>query len=130
MAKNAKHIIPGPSIVAPESVVLSVTDKDDPKRIVAAKMNSTATAVLLTFTMVIGTETDKVDNDYKFTDSGSLEFPDSIVIDGIEYWLNVKSAWGKSKDGRRFKAGRNKISLSVKKPKTAAKPVEAQDIPF
>ena len=85
MAKNAKHIIPGPSIVAPESVVLSVTDKDDPKRIVAAKMNSTATAVLLTFTMVIGTETDKVDNDYKFTDSGSLEFPDSIVIDGIEY---------------------------------------------
>lgn len=131
MAKNApKSLIAAPSLITEETVVLSTTDKPS-NRLITAELNSTGTAVAVKITLFIGTETEKQDGEYSYSDSGSLDLPESITIDGIEYWLNVRNNWQKRQNGTKFKIGRKSISLSVKKPKAAkTENKTTQDIPF
>lgn len=122
-------LIPGPDFDAGSKVVINTMVKGAGPSLVDGTMNSTGNAVMITLKLFVGSEIEKNDRDYKYSDSGSLTLPDIVEIDGIEYWLNVRSAWQKTKDGRSFKAGRNKISLSVKGVK-AEKSAVTQDIPF
>ena len=135
MAKNApKHLLTSPTIMAPQTVILSVDNKlkeeEKKKTLIYAEWNSDRTAVALVVRLLVGLEGEKQDGKYKYSNSGELHLPDVIVIDGVEYYINAKSNWGRSKDGRSFKAGRNRLSLTLKKSAETAEVVKEDEIPF
>lgn len=134
MAKNAsKSIIKSPTIVAPARMEISVDQpqEEKDKSLISVSWNSTKTALILKLNLFLGLEAEKVEGTYRYTDSGQIQLPDILVVDGIEYWVNAKSAMAKTKAGKSFRAGRNRISLSVKAPKVEApKEVNEEEIPF
>lgn len=135
MAKNApKSLLTSPTIMAPQTMVLSVDDKlteeQKKKTLMYAEWNSEKTAVAVVVRFLVGLEGEKQDGNYKYSNSGELHLPDVLVIDGVEYYINAKSNWGRSKSGQSFKAGRNRLSVTVKKSAEPAAAVKEAEIPF
>jgi hypothetical protein len=121
-SKKNIALIPAPQIECPEKMEVKIGDKSP--AIISAEMNSKGDAVVVTIKLFVGSPVGEKPN------CGTVTLPDSVTIDGVDYWVNCYNPWKWSKAGKRYKDGRQSISLTPKMEKVEDKKVVASEIPF